>query len=296
MIKSICDMHIHTTCSDGELSPTELVEFMNNLGVKYFSVTDHDNVDFYLNKDALNLAKKYNMKYIVGCEFVSRVGVHPIEILGYDLDIDKTKKYLDKHGVPESKLRDIRKKYAVKIFKKLGSSITFSGAFDDPVDEIYYTILANPKLKEIILKDNPNVLDSPSNFLRKGLNNPQSVFFISPRKFYPNYKKLIKIIHRKFNGKAILAHPYHYQEYMDEILEKVKKAKIDGIECYHYTVDTMEKNQYLLEYAQKNKLLISGGSDFHKKTDIQFAKRRNMIEIPSKIFIDFPKNNNFING
>ena len=83
---------------------------------------------------------------------------------------------------------------------------------------------------------------------------------------------------------------------MDEILEKVKKAKIDGIECYHYTVDTMEKNQYLLEYAQKNKLLISGGSDFHKKTDIQFAKRRNMIEIPSKIFIDFPKNNNFING
>ena len=71
---------------------------------------------------------------------------------------------------------------------------------------------------------------------------------------------------------------------MEKILKKCVNANIDGIECYHYTVNSKEKCDYLLNYAKKNNLLISGGSDFHKVNDIQSVREKKMIKIPEKIF------------
>ena len=286
MIKSNCDMHIHTNCSDGELSPVELINFAYTLGVKFFSVTDHDNVDFYLNNEGINLIKQYKMKYISGCEFICRVGPHPIEILGYGIDVEKAKKYLDKYGVPEEKLQEIRKKYSKKIFKKYGFDITFPNVKRDPVDVIYDSLNSNDVLRKMLLNENPNVLNSSSTLLRQGLNNPKSLMFINPKKHYPSYKKIINLIQKKFQGVAILAHPYHYGKIMNLILEKVKKHNIDGIECYHYTVNSKEKCNFLIEFAKQNKLLISGGSDFHNINDIEKMRENNMIKIPQKIFND----------
>lgn len=281
---SICDMHTHTSCSDGELSPVQFVNYVHDLGVKYISVTDHDNVDFYLNKEALNLLNKYKIQYITGCEFVCRVGLHPIEILGYGIDVNKAKKYLDKHGVPEEKMRQMRVKESKKIFKKLGYDITFKDLKRDPVDVIYDEINLNTQLKESLLSENPKLLDSPSNLLRQGLNDPRCKLFINPRLYFPSYKKIIKVIQKKLNGLAIVAHPYHYGYIMEKILKKCVNANIDGIECYHYTVNSKEKCNYLLNYAKKNNLLISGGSDFHKVNDIQSVREKKMIKIPEKIF------------
>lgn len=84
---------------------------------------------------------------------------------------------------------------------------------------------------------------------------------------------------------------------MEEILQKVVKAGIDGIECYHYTVNTKEKNDYLVNYAKKNNLLISGGSDFHHVNDIEKMRESNMIPIPEITFkkIKIALNKNKIN-
>lgn len=287
MIFSICDMHTHTTCSDGELSPTEFVKFAHEQKVAYFSVTDHDTVDFYLNKAALQLAKEYGMQYIVGCEFVCRVGEYPIEILGYGLDIAAAKKYLDKHGVPEEKMQAIRVKHGTKIFKKLGYKVTFTEENKwDPVDVMYDAILAQETLKNKLLKEEPNMLASSGKFLRLGLNNPKCSMFISPKGYYPSYKKIIKLIQKKFHGVAVLAHPYHYASAMDEIMQKCVEAHIDGIECYHYTVDSKEKNAYLVNFAKQHGLLITGGSDFHSRSDVQQTREKNMLTVPESVFVN----------
>ena len=45
--------------------------------------------------------------------------------------------------------------------------------------------------------------------------------------------------------------------------EYLKAGKIDGIEAYHYTADSKEKTQKLLDIAQRYDLIVTGGSDFH---------------------------------
>lgn len=287
MIFSSCDMHTHTSCSDGELSPVEFVKFAHTYGVKYFSVTDHDTVDFYFNKEALQLAKQYSMEYITGCEFVCRVGKHPIEILGYGLDIVAAKKYLDKHGVPEEKMQAMRVKHGSKIFKKLGYKVVFAEENKrDPVDVMYEAVLAQESLKTKLLKEEPGMLVSSGKFLRLGLNNPKCSMFISPKGYYPSYKKMIRLIQKKFHGIAVLAHPYHYASCMDEIMQKCVKKGIDGIECYHYTVDSKEKNARLVDFAKQHGLLVTGGSDFHTKSDVQQKREKNMLKIPDTIFFN----------
>ncbi len=290
MFLSDCDMHMHTACSDGELFPIDFLIFAHENKVRYFSVTDHDTVDFYLNKDVLKLAKKFKMNYITGCEFVCRVKNFPIEILGYGIDINTTKKYLNQHGVPEEKMREMRIKKGKKIFKKLGFNLNFiEGDKTDPVDIIYEAILAQDELKQRLLKENSNMLNSSGKLLRLGLNNPNSCIFINPRFYYPSYKKIIKLIHRKFHGIAVLAHPYHYDYKMNMVIEKCLQAKIDGIECYHYTVDSLEKNKKLLNFAKEKNLVVTGGSDFHTKSDIHLIREKKMIKVPQKVFFNIKK-------
>ena len=39
------DLHVHSTCSDGTLSPTELVDYAIQKGLSAFALTDHDCVE-----------------------------------------------------------------------------------------------------------------------------------------------------------------------------------------------------------------------------------------------------------
>ena len=54
-IEKSLNLHIHTTCSDGSLSPIEAVKFANNQGYEYFSITDHNNFNAYKELDYKNI-------------------------------------------------------------------------------------------------------------------------------------------------------------------------------------------------------------------------------------------------
>lgn len=41
----LIDLHVHSNCSDGTLTPTELVDHAAALGLAAFALTDHDNTD-----------------------------------------------------------------------------------------------------------------------------------------------------------------------------------------------------------------------------------------------------------
>ena len=60
--------------------------------------------------------------------------------------------------------------------------------------------------------------------------------------------------------------------------------KIDGLECY-YTSFNNKQTQFLLNYCQKNNLLISGGSDYHgnNKPDIKLGIGKENLNIPITI-------------
>ena len=67
----------------------------------------------------------------------------------------------------------------------------------------------------------------------------------------------------------------------------VKDSKIDGIECFHPSAEEDGKIDYLIDYARKNNLFISGGSDFHgkRKLNIEIGSGKGSLNIP-KEFIE----------
>ena len=54
-IENLLNLHIHTTCSDGSLNPTEAIKFAKNKNYKYFSITDHNNFNAYKELDYKNI-------------------------------------------------------------------------------------------------------------------------------------------------------------------------------------------------------------------------------------------------
>lgn len=78
---------------------------------------------------------------------------------------------------------------------------------------------------------------------------------------YFDLKEAIDLIH-KYNGFAILAHPGLYK---DDVMDLINI--IDGMECIHpsHSIYFMEE---LFDICREKKLYCSGGTDFHKTTDI----------------------------
>lgn len=94
-------------------------------------------------------------------------------------------------------------------------------------------------------------------------------------------KKACKIIHL-CGGVAIIAHPFKY-EYDNKTMlnEIIETEKIDGLECIH-AYHTQEEIDYLLELCNKNNLIVTAGSDFHKKGRVvrEGYKQNNIDELP----------------
>ena len=67
--KPVIDMHIHSTSSDGELSPREIIQKAAALGLKAISITDHDDMSAYLaDPDLFNFASQNGIELIAGVE------------------------------------------------------------------------------------------------------------------------------------------------------------------------------------------------------------------------------------
>lgn len=285
-MKETCDMHIHTTSSDGNLTGSELLQYATSRGLNKLSITDHDCVDFYLDEEAMSMLKDFD--YVTGCEFVCSFNDVPIEILGYGINVKETKKYLDLYGVTENKIERYRSDMVPKVFARHGiildynpECIDFTQKCPMVLEKLHEIILENPEAVRFLYKENPNLIKSVSMFLREGLNNPSSKIFIDPNKLYPKYDKIINLI-KSLGGLSFLAHPYQYGDNMNNILEGVK-GLIDGVECYHYTTREKEKTEYLKDFCNKNNLMISGGSDFHIRS-VNGDDLLNKLDITAQYF------------
>lgn len=127
--------------------------------------------------------------------------------------------------------------------------------------------------------------ESLSAFVRKGLLNPDSEYFIDLEDLpTPQYKDVIDVIHCA-GGLAFLAHPFVYG-FDDAIgfIDGLRQEKeLDGIECFRPSADE-NKMRLLEQYANHHRLYISGGSDYHgnNKPDIQIGIGKGNLHISKK--------------
>lgn len=262
------DLHMHTIFSDGTDSVEEILKKAKKANLEIISITDHNTCKAYEEMKSFNVSDFYNGNIIVGCEFTTSYDNRLIEVLGYGFDYKKVNEYLDVFYDKDlvSKRTNILYNRLIDKIDKLGLVFNLSNLrekkFNNEFFErrIYDELIKYPENKKLLQED---VWNSFSDFFRKGLTNPKSKLFINHVEFKPSLNEIINLIH-KAGGIVFLAHPYQYKfNDTEEFLDKIyNENSFDGIECF-YTTFTKEQINYLIEFAYKRDLLISGGSDYH---------------------------------
>ncbi|MDW7732273.1 MAG: PHP domain-containing protein [Methanolobus sp.] len=246
------DLHAHTTFSDGDLKPEELVKYAFDVGLKALSVTDHDTVE------GLDIAEKEcanrGLKFIPGIEFTSKLDTPQIElhILGYGFDREEA--YL-------LKKTDEAKNNAIDYSKKVCSMLeSHDWEIDYSVLENARGIITKHDVCTSVIKENMSNYDFHNRWLAE-----TSPFYVETEKF--SALDTIRTIH-KAGGKAICAHLLRTLDMYDSmpmlpfVAESLINAGIDGFEVF-YGNSTKEQVGIMYDIAGQHGLLMTGGSDFH---------------------------------
>lgn len=283
------DIHMHTTYSDGDKTVEEILKMCEERKLEYISITDHDTCKQYEDEELKN-NKLFSGKIIKGSELHAVFQNKSIEILAYNIDISIINEWLEKY-YSEDKLKEQQQICSKRLFDicdKHGLVYNKSNIRKPKKASEY---VERPIYEEVVThKENHKILGEFANsfsvFFRKGLANPKSSYFMNHAEFRPSYKEVIDIIH-KAGGKAFLAHPFEYkfEDTIGFINDLRKESELDGIECFHPSSEEDNKKDILLEYARKNNLYISGGSDYHgnSKPDIQIGIGKGNLNISKEI-------------
>ncbi|MCI8310047.1 MAG: PHP domain-containing protein [Clostridia bacterium] len=283
------DIHMHTIYSDGDKTVEEILKMCEEKKLEYISITDHDTCKQYEDK-ALKNNKIFNGKIIKGSELHAVFQNKSIEILAYNINPSVINEWCEKY-YSENELKKQQEIFRNRLFNicdKHGliydmSKIKKPKKASEYVERSIYEEVMKHKENHKILGE---FTESFSIFFRKGLANPDSSYFMNHIEFRPKYKEVINIIH-KAGGKAFLAHPFEYkfEDTISFINDLRKEVELDGIECFHPSSADDNKKNILVEYARKNNLYISGGSDYHgnRKPDIEIGVGKGNLNISKEI-------------
>ncbi len=242
------DLHIHSTASDGRLSPEEVIYKSVELGVTIIAIADHDSVDGIA--PALAAAKTFPQLKVIPCvEISTDVPQGEVHVLGYFID------YTD-HELEATlrRLRSSRLQRAQGMITKLGNlgihiewqrvqEIAGSGSIGRPhiaqamLEKGYIASIKEAFIK-YISRDGPAYVD------REKMTPAEAV-------------ELILLA----GGLPVLAHPLTIND-LETMIVELKAAGLVGIEAYYdgYTADEINK---LVSLAERYNLIATGGSDYH---------------------------------
>jgi predicted metal-dependent phosphoesterase TrpH len=244
--KSTVDLHLHTTSSDGTFSPSELVYYAKEIGLKTIAVTDHDTVSGI--DEAFETASQTGIELIPGIEMGTDAGGTDIHILGYFIDY-KNAWYVDYLDELKS-LRLVRAKEMIKRLNNIGVHITL----DEVLDVSKGGVLIRSHIAKVIVSKGyaRNIKDVFDTYL--GRDKPCYV-----QKYNYSSHDVISAILRT-GGIPVLAHP-SISNADDHIPELVENG-IQGIEAYCYDNNKASTEKYL-RIADEYGLIVTGGSDDH---------------------------------
>jgi 3',5'-nucleoside bisphosphate phosphatase len=266
------DLHLHSTCSDGQDTPEELVDAAVSAGYKTIAITDHDTVNGVIR--GLDAVKGKSIELIPGIELSSISEGLDIHILGYYIDYTNPEflKRIEFFKCERAK----RAERIVGNLNRLGLDIQINTvlriAHGAPV--------GRPHIAEALLSE--ELIDSYSEaFMYIGSNGPA---------YEPTYKvkpeEAIDLI-LKSGGIPVLAHPGILDR--DELILELKEYGLLGVEAIH-PLHPPEKQIYYEKIANKYGLLITGGSDWHGKgRSSSFKKLLNSRRVPQKTITDMKR-------
>lgn len=244
MVKA--DLHVHTTASDGLLTPSDVVKWANKKEIKVISITDHDTVSGI--EEAIKSSGDYSITIVPGIELSCIYNEEEVHILGLFIDYNS---YLFKEL--SDKLIESRYGRAKKIISKL-NELDIHITLEEVLKLCNNKVIGRPHIARVLIEK--GYVSSIDDAFETLLGNGKPAF-ISRYKLSIN--EATDIIH-KTGGLSILAHPGLIRNCNIENI--LKNYNIDGIEVYHskHCEDDIVK---FIDLSREFNLIITGGSDWH---------------------------------
>ena len=235
------DLHTHSTASDGQYSPAEMVQKAKDAELELYALTDHDTVAG--QKEAIAKAQELGVNYIPGIEISTQEG-EEIHILGLYID---------------PKFEEDRRNRGKKIVAFLQEK-----GIDISLEEVQKIAgkgsLGRPHFAEFLLEH--GYVHSKKEAFARYLNTQE--FRRKAERIKPSPAEAIELIHQA-GGKAVLAHPGLLKmgkQWQEELITKLAVTGLDGMECF-YQKHTFMQTKFYLNLAREHHLAITCGSDFH---------------------------------
>ncbi len=256
------DLHCHTPASDGSKELIDLLIDAEKAGLEAISFTDHDTLNIYEYLNDIDPKNWYKGKIINGVEVTVDVDGERLEVLAYNFNLQKLKKYKYFKTAYDKKVVEKQVKKLTQKARKMG--FVFEPKKIDSVRPliwapVYFGIMENKDVNKALIEKYG--ITTPKHFCRVLFSKKGQPFYMKAS-YAPTIKTICKVVH-KCGGVCIFAHPYNYESVdVDATLDKVRNLGIDGIECGH-SAHTDKQIKYLVKYCDKYNLLKTAGSDFH---------------------------------
>jgi hypothetical protein len=252
VLLAYADLHIHTTASDGKLTPAQVVALAKEKGFSAMAIADHDSISGI--KEALDAGSAHGVEVLPCVELSTLYKGGEVHILGYFIDwrSHKLKEKLDEI----MDRRTERARQMVEKLDKMGLDVTW----DDVVAQAGSSFVGRPHIARVLLEKGyiKEIKEAfTENYIGNGGKAYVERYEISP-------EEAIELV-RETGGIAVLAHPGFFKKNvkMDDFDIRYLAGKgLQGVEVWH-TKHTEEDVQRYKAVAESLNLAITGGSDCH---------------------------------
>jgi 3',5'-nucleoside bisphosphate phosphatase len=264
MLRGSIDLHLHTTCSDGQETPEELVETARKAGYTIISITDHDTVAGI--PQALDAARGTSLEIIPGIELSAVDTTDDVHILGYFVDYEDAA-FLKKIQFFKDKRRE-RAEEIVRNLNKVGLDIQI----ETVLRIAHGAPIGRPHIAEALVAEELVETYSEAFFRYIGSDGPAYV-----PKYEVKPSEAIGLV-LQYGGIPVIAHPGIIDR--DDLIIELKNDGLMGIEAIH-PFHTAEKQKHYADLARKLGMIVTGGSDWHGQgRSSHFKKLINLRTVP----------------
>ena len=247
-MSALVDLHLHTTASDGRLSPTELIHLLASQGLKQVAISDHDTTEGLA--EAFAAAEEFpDMRIIPAIELSTDIPGDEVHMLGYFLrhEDEELQKILREFRMGRLE----RGRMMVEKLATLGINIEW-----ERVQEIAGEgSVGRPHIALAMVEK--GYCKEPKDAFPEYLGRNGSAYVERSKMTPPEAVDMLI----RFGAVPVLAHPAYLND-METTIAELAEAGIVGLEV-HYAQFSPETVQQLAGLAERYGLIPCGGSDYH---------------------------------
>jgi len=265
------DLHVHTTASDGSMSPRELIRYAKEKGLSAIAVTDHDAVSGL--EEAMAEGERLGVRVIPGTELSTSVDDCTVHLVALFLDW-RNERFLRRL----SEMAEYREERNYKMMDKL-ESLGFPVSREDLKSFPEGQILARAHIAQLLIDRGyaTDLKDALARYLNKGTPG-----YVEKQVFTP--EECIEMVH-DCGGLIFVAHLHQIDPkdpaHCVDICRRLLQLGADGLETQYCEFDDAWR-RITENLAQEYGCLRSGGSDFHgtMKKGLDLAVGYGDLQVP----------------